>query len=401
MRRRGIGWMLALGLLALTASRARADTFILKDGSRYEGVAEKDGDSLIIKTFDGKVVRVKESDVMGVKKDEARNEYFQRKQKLKGDDAASHYELGLWAQGKKELAEEAREQFLQVLKADPFHEGAGKALGYVQKDGRWVSPGGAPDEPFVVGPAKPPVRPAAGNALDEARKLAKDLEKLNIPGGTDWEKNGDVRAMAEQAKEHPEVLAHVLKAPGWKESANVQDAAIRAKAAVVLGITGDRRAMQPLLDACFEDPDDRVRWAAAKALPKLEEPIALRKLVDVAIGGDKNWPTRKLACIALRRYADKEAVERLMAELSFELAGGNFKDPKNAPRAANTGPGTDNPLGVPLNNMPTQAEDATIIYPVLSAIKEVTGQSFDSGDKEMRYWRDWWKKAEPTFQFKD
>ncbi|MCW8133396.1 MAG: HEAT repeat domain-containing protein [Planctomycetota bacterium] len=390
-----LGGGLILGLLLSAAATARADTFILKSGVTYEGVATKDGDTLVIRTYDGKTIRVKEADVMGIKKDEPRNEYFERAQKIKPDDAAAHYDLGQWALGKKGLHAEALEQFKLVLAADPFHEGAGKALGYVQKDGRWVPPAASAPEPIEIGPVRPEL-PA-----DQARKLAKELEKVNIPGGTDWEKSAEAMAMAERARETPEAFAAVLKAPGQRGSGNVNDAVIRAKAAAVLGLTGDRRAMQPLLDACFEDPDDRVRWAAAKALPKLEEPIALRKLVDVAVAAKYPWPTRKLASIALRRYGDKDGVERLMSELSYELAGGNFRDPKNAPRAATSGPGTDNPMGLPLDNMPTQPEDDTVIYPALSAMREVTGVSFDAGEKDMRTWREWWKKAGPDFQFKD
>lgn len=389
--------LLAMGLLV----PLHADTFVLKDGSKHEGVAVKDGDTLVISTFDGRTVRVKESDVLGIKKDEDRNEYHARVKKLKPDDAAAHYELALWAQGRKDLENEARQAFMRVLKVDPFHEGAGKALGYVQKDGRWVLASDPAEAELTIGQTKPQTPAKPVDRADAGRKLAKELEPLNIPGGTDWEKSPEVRAMVERAAQSPESFAAALKAPGWPGGANVQDATIRAKAAVLLGLAGDRRAMQPLLDACFEDPDDRVRWAAAKALPKLDEPIAMRKLVDAAVSARANWPTRKLASIALRRYGDKQAVERLMGELSFELAGGNFRDPKNKPRAATTGPGTDNPMGLPTENLPTQAEDDTVIYPALSAMREVTGNPLPGLDKDMKFWREWWKKNEATFALKD
>ena len=51
--------------------------------------------------------------------------------------------------------------------------------------------------------------------------------------------------------------------------------------------------------------------------------------------------------------------------------------------------------------MPTSPPDDTIIYPALSAVKEVTGQSFDRGEKDFKSWKLWWKQAEPKFKFKD
>jgi hypothetical protein len=203
------------------------------------------------------------------------------------------------------------------------------------------------------------------------------------------------------AREQLAVFTRVLKAPGLQGSANIADGLGRARAAQVLGVAGDRRALQPLLDACFEDPDDRVRLVAAKALPGLEEPLALRKLVDVAISGRNPWPVRRAACAALRRYGDREAVDRLLAELSFELAGGNARDQKNPLRGGAHGLGTDNPMGLPGSDAPIGPVDEHILYPVLSAVKEVTFASFAEGEKDFKTWREWWKTNAATFKFKD
>ncbi len=61
---------------------------------------------------------------------------------------------------------------------------------------------------------------------------------------------------------------------------------------------------------------------------------------------------------------------------------------------------TDNPLGLiePTPNVQLSVND---MYPVLSATKEVTGQSFDRDEKDSTTWLTWWQKEGPNFAFKD
>jgi hypothetical protein len=39
------------------------------------------------------------------------------------------------------------------------------------------------------------------------------------------------------------------------------------------------------------------------------------------------------------------------------------------------------------------------LYPVLAALKEVTGLSFDRMDKDVRTWQRWWQKEGAKFVF--
>jgi hypothetical protein len=144
-----------------------------------------------------------------------------------------------------------------------------------------------------------------------------------------------------------------------------------------------------------------VRLAAADALVMLEEPVALRKLVDLAVMPDYSrfpWAVRKNACHAIIRYGSKDAVERLLRELSYELAAGNQLDPKNRLRGAPSGLGTDNPMMLP-DGPPDLHLSEQDLYPVLCALKEVTGKTFDLGEKDMKTWMEWWKKDGANFKF--
>ncbi|GMV81082.1 MAG: hypothetical protein AMXMBFR7_22660 [Planctomycetota bacterium] len=384
--------VLMLWVLLGAAGPAAADIFFLKDGRKLEGTAVDRGDAWEITTWSGEVVRVLKADLVGMRKEEEKNKYYARAKALKADDAAGHYDLALWAKENK-LAEEATAQFRLALLADPFHEGAGKALGYVQRDGRWQPP---QEQGLIIGSTGAPPQPEDRDAL---KRTIQRIGKLDADYGADDPAAAELIA---QAREEPKVFERIVRLPGKRESANVDDPAIRARAAEVLGWSGDRRAMGTLLEAALEfQEEDRVRLAAARALAKLEEPVALRKLTDVALDGKLPWVTRRLACAALRRYGDKEAVDRLLGALSFELAAGNANDSQNKLREGPKGLGSDDPLGMPTQAPSLPTRDMTILYPALSAVKEVTGTGFDAGELDYKNWKEWWLKARGSFKFKD
>lgn len=245
------------------------------------------------------------------------------------------------------------------------------------------------------------------------RDVAQRLAKLPAPlpakpatagvPGANWEKLDEAQAFIKDARNVPELYARLMIPPGFPNAIADANADVRIRAAAVLGQSRDRRAVDSLVNSSVYDSEESVRFTSVKALKLLEEPVALRRLVDLSIAPDRQkfpWPVRKSACAALRRYGDKEAVERLLKELSYELAGGNPLDKKNPLRGRGAGIGTENPLALP-DPGPNEQLAETDNYPVLSAVKEVTGQSFDKGEKDMKYWYVWWNREGTKFAFKD
>ena len=383
-------------LLLPVALAARADVYLLADGTRCEGVSVENGDQITITTFDGKTIHVAKKDLRGSVPEPKRNEYFKRLSALKADDVAGRVELGLFCQ-KNNLKAQAMGMFEAALKLDPKNADAGTALGYVLKDGAWRP---AVDEAIQIGVRPPPKTPEA--TQDQVRALQKRIEQTPIDANVN--PNPDVAELVVAARANPGVLAKILLPPQFAGAFSGIKPEVRTRAARLAGLTQDRRVMQALVDASVYDPDETTRFAAAKALPLLEEPVSIRKLMDLATSGDTQhhpWVLRKMACIALRRYASQEVIERLMKELSFELAGGNPYDPKNSMRGKGRGLGSDNPLGVQDNILPAYGVPDTDLYPVLSAVKEITGKTFDSGEKDMKTWIAWWKVDGQKFVFKD
>lgn len=242
---------------------------------------------------------------------------------------------------------------------------------------------------------------------EDLQALVKRLVPPAVKGAArkaagEWEKS-EAATFTAEARENPELFSRLLIPPGYPRAVPRAETEVRRRAAVILGLSRDRRALQALLDSAVYDPEDTVRLAAAKALRLLDEPVAMRKLVDLAIAADRSkypWAARKSACVALKRYGDAAAVERLLKELSFELAGGNALDPKNRMRGLASGIGTENPLALP-DAPPDLRLSEQDMYPVLSALKEVTGMSFDKGEKDMKTWLGWWKKEGVKFGFKE
>lgn len=372
--------VVVLAVLA-TSAPLLADTFLLRDGRRLEGTAEEDGDTLIITTYSGEVVRVARKEVMGSTSEPARNAFYVKLKALTPNDAGACVLLGRWA-AEQNLKAEAKRAFEQALTIDPANA---EALNELGRPGTTVAaPGGNGD--LVIAPAAN--RPERVER-DEVRALVKRL--LNLKEGD----AAETQALLALARERPELFTQLLKTPP-----RTNEAAMRLRAVQFMGQAGDRRALDALLGACFEEPDAGVRQAAARSLAQLDEPIALRKLTDVALAPQFPWATRQRACAALRAYGDPEAVDRILSALSFELAGGNALDAKNPLVRSPGGLGSENALETQEGNLPVGPVDERVSYPALSALKELTGVSFDAGEKDFATWQQWWRKNRATFRFR-
>ncbi|HEY3322907.1 MAG TPA: HEAT repeat domain-containing protein [Planctomycetota bacterium] len=246
---------------------------------------------------------------------------------------------------------------------------------------------------------------------DEINAVAAKLMRLPLPldmnkpdfAANVWAKDAAAQDLIADARQVPDLYCRLLIPPGQPQAVSRADKNVRLRAAAALGLSRDRRGLLALVNSSVYDPDDSVRMTAAKALRLLDEPVAMRKLVDLACAGDWQrypWSVRKSACVALKRYGDKAAVERLLHALSYELASGNALDPRNKLRGKGAGLGTDNPLGLADPTPGVQLSEPDL-YPVLSATKEITSTTFDHAEKDMKTWLAWWQKEGEKFSFKE
>jgi len=131
---------LLLAVLCVGASPGRCDIVILTNGASIEGTVEaREGGRLRVRLPGGGSVTFDIDQVSKVIFTPTIQEQYEKKKRLlKADDLEGYFKLGLWCRGKG-LKKEAEEAFRRVLKLDPDHEGARKALGYVRDGEEWVT----------------------------------------------------------------------------------------------------------------------------------------------------------------------------------------------------------------------------------------------------------------------
>ncbi len=178
--------LLVTGLFLPLFTNASADTVYLKNGQKFEGKVVVKGDQVILISERGSKMPFPKDRVARVERGPAPWEaYASKAAKVKPDDAAANFELAKWCRGKK-LYKRAAKHFDAVLKSEPDHtqahkllghekvgdkwlsrDDALKAKGYVQVEGKWLSP-----EQYVAYEAKNRSKLAANKELERLRSLA-------------------------------------------------------------------------------------------------------------------------------------------------------------------------------------------------------------------------------------
>ena len=164
-----------LGCL-LGAGPARADVVQLKNGKKFEGLAEEKPDSVVLRLERGSITFARD-DVERIDKCPPPWEVYEQKAKgLKPEDAAGHLELAKWCR-LNNLSQRMQKELELVLRLDPENGEARKLLGHQKVDGKWLTaeeyqahllgkqpaPGPAPNPTPGPGPAPTPA-PAPATA---------------------------------------------------------------------------------------------------------------------------------------------------------------------------------------------------------------------------------------------
>jgi hypothetical protein len=97
----------------------------------------------------------------------------------------------------------------------------------------------------------------------------------------------------------------------------------RADAVYVLGTFDQARAVQEL-HAFLKDPDERVRFYAARTLAKRQDAAALPVLIEVARNGEDPWP--RYAYEELARYPNNPQAEAVLKEGGRVVGRASFAD---------------------------------------------------------------------------
>jgi hypothetical protein len=128
-------WVLLAGLV----SAASADEVVLKNGSKIEGSVQEDGNKITIDVGSG-TITIDRSEVKSINRNGGLVAEFDRRAKeARPDDAEAQWQVYTWSRQHEGLKSRGDRQVRKVLEIDPNHEGARRALGYVNHKGAWLT----------------------------------------------------------------------------------------------------------------------------------------------------------------------------------------------------------------------------------------------------------------------
>lgn len=130
---------LAAALAVAAAPAARADEVLLKTGGRVSGViVERTSDRVVIDTAPGRVTLPMTRVARVVEGQSALATYRERAAAVGPLDGEGWAELARWAEARG-LTTQSQEAWARVLEVMPGHPQANAALGRMQVDGRWMA----------------------------------------------------------------------------------------------------------------------------------------------------------------------------------------------------------------------------------------------------------------------
>ena len=131
--------LLVAGLLLGLCAICPGDIIYLNTGGVVKGkIIQRDLDKVVIRTPHG-LTTIPVDDVDYIEEGGSLKEmYKQRLGEIRDDDVNAHHNLGVWLRNVG-MYEEAKTEFEKVIKIDPNHDFARCELGYVRKDGKWLT----------------------------------------------------------------------------------------------------------------------------------------------------------------------------------------------------------------------------------------------------------------------
>jgi hypothetical protein len=300
---------------AASAARLSADTIKLDGGRTIRGqiLDEKStNDSLVVKLQVGNgEVTVSRSQIQEIiRENDPLGEYEAAKEKYQ-DTAQDQYTLAMWCEAHK-LPKQRRLHLQRVIEIDPEHVLAHEKLGYVRRDGKWLTPTELKEAKGLVKFGTRYVTPQEKEILEQ-KKRQDDEERewhARVKMWKGWMTGNDpakARAGEERLRsiDDPQAIEAIVGHLGKEK-----DESMRILMCNLLGnIPGDQATME-LLKRCIMDVSHNVRWAAIDALAAREDAQATKSLTGV-LKSEHNAVIRR-AAEALGALGDATAVPALI-----------------------------------------------------------------------------------------
>ncbi|MBM4036964.1 MAG: hypothetical protein FJ290_00495 [Planctomycetes bacterium] len=327
--------LILAGLMALAVGKARGDVVHLRSGGKVEGaIVSRTASEVVVQTAAGKVT-LKAAEVARIEvKASPLDVYRQMAAKVKEDDADGRYQLGLWCQDQK-LFREARGEFERAIALDPNHKGARAKLGYVQRDGQWLTAADAKKADGLVRVGDKWMTEQERVRLEQREVVADWARRVRqLIARRPATEQAIAARLAEAVGERPRALPNaafcIVLEELMKEAIEApRDRTDEARLALV-GLLADQRGdnvAEALRYTAVRDIDARVRAAAIKALAAQKDAENTAYFVGLL---------HRFTSSKVRLQSDKAGratARRVLRRASEALAG--LGDPRAVPALVN------------------------------------------------------------------
>jgi hypothetical protein len=308
----------ALLIAAFATTSVRGDTFTLVSGGRIEGrlidTPQGKKTEYVIELDGGGRLTLPRSEVANIESSSDADAEYLEMARSSPDTAAAHWKMAEWCRERK-MTDEQRLHLSRVVELEPNHEKARAALGFRQKNGRWVT--------------RDDVMSARGMVLYEGRYVTpQHVELMERQKGekvtqADWGNNLErlrrwltgrkperiVQAQAEIQQIHEPAAADAIAALIRRED----EPELRKLWIDVAGQIESTAAIDALVNASLNDPEPELRILSLEHLIKTGRPGIVAPYVRALRNRDNEIVNR--AGAALGQIGDPDAMGPLIDAL--------------------------------------------------------------------------------------
>lgn len=420
-RRPPIPLVAAVAFLSLFAADVPADLVTLKSGGQVRGKivgdASKRGTEaetpVTVKTLTGAIVVIEREQIDSIQRRRLRVERYETLARTTPDDVDAQWDLAEWCRDNY-LPRQREVHLRRVVKLDPQHERAHRALGHVNRDGTWVS---RDEEMRAQGYVEYRGRYVSRQELEILQRAAAERKKelawfkkirlwsSRLNGRHQGRRQAAVQSL--EKIDDPHAIPALVNFFQQHEVENVRKLYVK----ILSRLPGEEATLR-LVEQSLNDPESKIRSTALEAITpehyETARPVYVREL------GNSHNEIVGRAAIGLAKVGDKDVVPRLIEALvtthrykvqvpdssgyafssngGFGQGAGGVELPPEITAGLLTG---QYPNGIIVERPFTKQRMKTVTVKkdhknreVLAALQKITGESFGYDQSK---WRLWWE----------
>lgn len=370
-------------IILLSAAAAFADEIVLRDGRKINGVVETEKDEYVIRSG-ASAMRIPKHEVSAIiRKQTLEQRYENLRLVTPENDVKEQIALGKWCRANN-LPKQAQAHFKRALELEPNNYEARRGAGFQLVNGEWKTREEIYREQgkeLYKGewlPRETVEKKVAAAALEAEKKQAREQVREVVRRAVRLDANDSGQPLIRQLAE--------LTAPNTDAllGQNAYDSSPQVRGVVYGAIAA--RANDEGLAVLNRRFRQETHPALVKRLGEILaawQPAPTAKLLETAMqAGSKK--VRRRAWPVLRRIADKEIVDTLVAGVDFCPVPETEQKRPNKAETDGVVSSADAPPRKPY-------------YPAHQLLVYLTHQNFRHDQK--KEWQEWWQKNRETFDF--